>query len=541
VGETWYYFVKSYRNKANGDPEQSPRSTDIASATTGTGGTEGVVFPPTDFRGTVKDNTVDLTWTASRGSADGYYLYTKAGTTVSSTDYTKRYNTTKTTYLHDEPVSGDNSYVLVAYKYNTASGQYLYSEPTEIVTKKVGALPEDPDTGTGTRLAAPLDFLVTTTDGEAKLTWKAVDGAYGYRVHAAGPTGALVFDRSAVDFTHSSLINGEKWTYYVTAITPSGTGVTEGVPTQSYSVVIGETLNRPVDFVFTAGNRQIDLDWSDVTGAEGYVVYLNDQTLRQYVPIAYVTESNYSATGLTNDREYTFGLAAFKTINGEVHLSPRAIPITAKPTTGTPTDLDRKIAIKGTAPHGMDRSDLMAAYANHGAFDGDVDIYIQTIDSSTIAIQNALSGYAGGLSSFMIYPFDITLYQAGTYIEPVLNPGYTVTVTLPLPDELVRYREYIQVMHLDSNGILENLGSSLAEIEDTWCIQFEVLQFSPFAFVIYKDAIVEAGSGTGSFGVFAANAFGQIVNFPQAMVPFGMRLKRGRRRVYRIVRIGRKR
>jgi hypothetical protein len=537
IGETWYYYVKSFRNKIDYTVEESPRSTDVVNATTGTGGTEGVVFPPTDFRGTVNDNTVDLTWTASRGSADGYYLYVKAGSTVTPTDYTKRYNTTKTAYVHDDPVSGDNSYVLVAYKYNADSGQYLYSEPTEIITKKIGATAEDP--GTGGRLAAPLDFLVTTTDGEATLTWKSVEGAYGYRVHATGPTGALVFDRSAVNFTHTPLLNGEKWTYYVTAITPSGTGVIEGVPTQSYTITVGETLNRPVDFVFTAGNRQIDLDWSDVTGAEGYIVYLFNQTTREFVPTAYVTESNYSATGLTNDTEYTFGLAAFKTINGRIHLSPNALPLTAKPTTGTPTDLDRKIAIKGTAPYGMDRSDLMSAHANHGAFDGDVDIYIQTIDSSTKEIQNALAGYGGGLSSFVIYPFDITLYKAGTYIEPVLNPGYTVTITLPIPDELVRYREFIQVMHLDSNGTLENLRSSLAEIEDTWCIQFPVLSFSPFAFVIYKDAIVEAGSGTGSFGVFASNAFGQIVNFPPAMLPFGLRIRRGRRKVYRIVKIRR--
>ncbi|MDR0992422.1 MAG: fibronectin type III domain-containing protein [Ruminococcus sp.] len=536
IGETWYYYVKSFRNKPDGTMEESPRASDLASATTGTGGTDGVVFPPTDFRGTLNENTVDLSWTASKGSVDGYYIYTKPGKTVTSTDYTKRFNTAQTSYNHDDPVSGENSYVLVAYKYNALSGQYLYSEPTEIVTKNVGAK-SDTDSA---RLPAPLDFEVTTTDGRVELSWSAVPGATSYRVHASGPTGSVVFDRTAPGFEHTPLLNGEKWTYYVTANTGSGTGIIEGVPTQSYSVTVGVTMNQPTDFRYTAGNRQIDLEWSAVTGAQGYIVYQYNQSLLQFEPIAVVSEPKYSAMGLTNGLEYTYMVAAYKTINGRQFLSPYSMSITAVPTTGSPTDLDRKIMIRGTAPYGMDRSDLMSAAANHGAFNTDVDIFITTREESTLAIRNALSEFANGLDSFVVYPFDITLYQAGTYIEAVLNDGYTVTITLPLPDELVRYRDYIQVMHLDSNGTLENLRSSLAEIEGQWCIQFPVLSFSPFAFVIYKDQIVDAASGTGSFGWFSSNAFGQILNFPQAMLPFGIRLHRARRKVYRIRRIERK-
>jgi hypothetical protein len=94
-------------------------------------------------------------------------------------------------------------------------------------------------------------------------------------------------------------------------------------------------------------------------------------------------------------------------------------------------------------------------------------------------------------------------------------------------------------MHLDSNGTLENLRSSLAEIEGQWCIQFPVLSFSPFAFVIYKDQIVDAASGIGTFSGFASNAFGQILTFPQAMLPFGISIVRNRRKVYRIRKIDR--
>jgi fibronectin type 3 domain-containing protein len=430
------------------------------------------------------------------------------------------------------------SYVVVAYR--MTGDTYITSNPTVIrtVTTTGAPAPEEPE-AVGNKLPAPLDFTVTTTDGKVNLKWTAVADATSYRVHASGPSGKLVFDLSKAEFEHAPLLNGEKWTYYVTANTASGTGVIEGVPTQSYTVTVGVTLNQPTDFTFTAGNRQIDLEWSAVTGAEAYIVYQYNQSLMQFEPIAVVTEPKYSAMGLTNDREYTYMVAAYKTINGRQHISPYSMSVTAKPTTGAPTDLDRKIEIRGTAPYGMDRSDLMSAAANHGAFNNDVDIYITTREESTLAIRNALAGYANGLESFIIYPFDITLYNAGTYIEAMLNPGYTVTITLPLPDELVRYRDYIQVMHLDSNGTLENLRSSLAEIEGQWCIQFPVLSFSPFAFVIYKDQIVDAASGIGTFSGFASNAFGQILTFPQAMLPFGISIVKNRRKVYRIRKIDR--
>jgi hypothetical protein len=488
--------------------------------------------PPLEIDVTAGENKADVKWSAVTGAVG--YIISATGPS-GSVDITRG---PTTSYTHSNLTAGNWSYRVRAFILD--GNTRVYSDYSDTVTVTIGGGNLPGNTGTGTQLPAPLDFLVTTTDGDAALTWKSVDGAYGYRVHASGPSGNLVFDRSAPNFNHTPLLNGEKWTYYVTALSQSGSGVIEGIPTSSYTVTIGVTLNQPRDFTFTAGNRQIDLEWSDVENAEGYIVYRYNQSLMQFEPIAVVTDAKYSATGLTNDREYSYMVAAFKTINGKQYLSQYSLTVTAKPTTGSPTDLDRKITVKGTAPYGMDRSDLMGAYANHGAFDGDVDIYIQTIDSSTEAIKNALSGFANGLSSFIIYPFDITLYQAGTYIEPVLNPGYTVTITLPIPDELVRYREYIQVMHLDDNGTLENLRSSLAEVEGTWCIQFPVLDFSPFAFVIYRDQIVDVSSGTGAFGGFASYAFGQIVNFPQAMLPFGLRIQRSKRKIYRILRIGRK-
>jgi hypothetical protein len=502
---------------------------------------------PLDFTAAAQGTTgVRLTWTDAN-TPSGYIVYgkngvvTSAATIMSSPDYNSGFiSAANKSHVDTSLAAGQTrSYVVVAYR--QTGDTYIESNPTVVRTyPPSGGEVTPPGTGTGSGLAAPLDFLVATTDGTATLTWKAVENAYGYRVHASGPSGNVVFDRSTPGFTHTPLLNGEKWTYYVTALTQSGSGFIEGTPSPSYTVTIGVTLNQPQDFRFTAGNRQIDLEWTAVAGAEGYIVYQYNQSLMQFEPISVITEPKYSAMGLTNDREYTFMVAAYKTINGTQHLSQYSMSVTAKPTTGSPTDLDRKITVKGTAPYGMDRSDLMGAYANHGAFDGDVDIYIQSIDSSEQAIKNALSGFANGLSSFIIYPFDITLYQAGTFIEPVLNPGYTVTITLPLPDELVRYRDYIQVMHLNDSGTLENLRSSLAEIEGTWCIQFPVLDFSPFAFVIYKDQIIDAASGVGTFGAFASNAFGQIVNFPQAMLPFGIKIQRGKRRVFRILKIGRK-
>lgn len=71
-------------------------------------------------------------------------------------------------------------------------------------------------------------------------------------------------------------------------------------------------LTAPTSFVATAGDSQINLNWSEVPGATYYNVYesLDDLTYNLISVPATVTTSAYDVTGLTNGKVYYFKISA---------------------------------------------------------------------------------------------------------------------------------------------------------------------------------------------------------------------------------------
>ena len=235
----------------------------------------------------------------------------------------------------------------------------------------------------------------------------------------------------------------------------------------------------------------------------------------EFEPITVTSKTSYSHVGLKNGKQYTYMVAPYKTINGKRFYGDYSMSVTAIPTTGSITDMDHELIVKGTAPYGISHSEYIKAVSNHGAFDESVDIYFSTNRESTQAVRDVLKNYADGLSSFIIYPFDISIYRENTYIEVDPEDGYTVTVTMPVPDRLIAYRDYITVVHIadvtdDREQVslaedwfnnydqqLEVLPCAIVDIDNVWCVQFKCSSFSPYALVIYKEHIQDVASGGG--------------------------------------------
>ncbi|MDR0947292.1 MAG: hypothetical protein LBM87_06085 [Ruminococcus sp.] len=527
TGATWTYTVQSYITLNGSRILSAPLDVDGTAKGDGTPTEPPSTAPatPQGFKATAKSDTViDLSWVDS-SKPYGYIIYGKknaesnvtAAQIMASPDYNSGgIPASAKTYSHDNLKSGEKwSYVMVSY--NLSGNSTVESPPTVVKTATTtGVSTEDPDP-TAT-LSAPLDLVITTADGTATLTWKAVNGATSYTVYATSGNERLTFNISGTTFTHKDLLNGATWSYYVTGNKTVEGSLVHGPATPTYTVKIGVSLNQPVNFTAVSGNRQVDLSWSPVANAEGYIVYLYNQEAQEFRPVDVITASTFSAAGLINGRKYVYMVAAYKTVNGEKAVGPYSMTVTASPTLGSPQDLDTLLTVRGTAPYGMDYSELISASANHGAFDTDIDIYITTKDESTEQIKSYLNEFGNGVSDFIVYPFDITLYQADTRIEMEPNAGYTVTVTLPLPEELERYRDYIQVIHIDSVGDVEQPKTTMAEIENVWCIQFAVDSFSPFAFVIYKPQIVDVSSGFGNTAAAAGTIYTVSAVIPQAMI-----------------------
>lgn len=491
-GDRYTYRVLAYK-EISGETVYSPWS-DEAWVIVG-----DPLDSPKDFMGTTKDGQVDLKWSASKG-AEGYELYfRKNGGAWEHIDVSKP------GFQHIGLGNGDRyEYYVTAYK--TVNGERVYSGESNHLIFKIG---DDLD--------SPKDFNAITTDGQVSLTWSAVKGAEGYILYAYGGGRSYQFDLSRPSYLHTGLSNGDNWTYYVVAYkTVNGTRVYSS-PTKSITVTTGISLNSVVDLKATAGNRQIDLSWSKVNGAEGYVVYLYNAKTMEFEAITVITDTKYSHTGLKNGQKYTYMIAAYKTINGERFYGEYSMSVSATPSTGLDTDIDNTLTIRGTTPYGISHSEYIDASANHAAFDEPVDVYFTTNRESTEAVKDVLKHYADGLKSFVIYPFDISIYSEGTKIEVDPNDGYTVTITMPIPDRLIAYRDYITVVHIgdglaDTEEIsagdaedwirtadttLEVLPCAVVDIDNVWCVQFVCSSFSPYALVIYKDHISDVSSGGG--------------------------------------------
>jgi uncharacterized repeat protein (TIGR02543 family) len=101
-------------------------------------------------------------------------------------------------------------------------------------------------------------------------------------------------------------------------------------------------------------------------------------------------------------------------------------------------------------------------------------------------------GFAAGDE---VYPFDISLYVKGTNQKTRPEPGYSVTVWLPIPTGLVEVRERIAVVHKSESGALTMLDSRLEQKDGVWYIVFETTEFSPYALVVRRGESYDGTDG----------------------------------------------
>lgn len=503
-GQTYSYYVVPYRSSILSDGTIQYFEGDRSNIETVTiGGTVGMAV---DLVATSGDKQIKLDWSDVTG-ADGYMVYARCD------GKTETFNVTKSEFLHTGLTPGKTYYYyVVAYK--NINGSVVYGSQSVTVSAVVGG-----------SVATPTDFTVTTNENSAILSWTKVTGVSGYTVYGVSDSGkTLEIDVSKNSYVHSGLTEGETWSYYVVAYKLDNNQKIVSGKTNTITVRIGASFPPPSDLVATPGNRTVALKWTTTKGVDGYIVYVYDDNTGDFQPLSIVSKGSYEHTGLKNGKKYTYMVAGYKFMNGTRVIGDYSLAVSAIPTSGNAADVDYTINIKGTAPYGISHSELISAAANHEAFDDPVDAYFSVNDESTRAVKEVLRGYANGLKSFIVYPFDISLYLENTLIEVEPNDGFNVTFTVPVPDVMKDYRDYITVIHLKDDGTdviddtvsdnifinstdLEVLPSAIVDVGGVWCVQFTTASCSPFAFVIYKDNLdnVTSGSGTSSSGGYTGS------------------------------------
>lgn len=76
-------------------------------------------------------------------------------------------------------------------------------------------------------------------------------------------------------------------------------------------------LNRPSNLTATPGNESVLLKWDPVEGAEGYRIYINDNTTKRYNPIKYTTVPEKVIYSLNNNIEYQFKVRSYLLESGK--------------------------------------------------------------------------------------------------------------------------------------------------------------------------------------------------------------------------------
>ena len=113
----------------------------------------------------------------------------------------------------------------------------------------------------------------------------------------------------------------------------------------------------------------------------------------------------------------------------------------------------------------------------NSAFGQSVEVKITDSTES----QNEIFKLAG--TDGEVYPFDISLYSKGSNEKIQPKDGYSVKITLPVPEKLLNDKDKIKVVY-SKDGKLETLKSELIEKDGKWYIVFETSHFSPYALVV---------------------------------------------------------
>lgn len=486
---------------------------------------------------TGSDGAITLKWDKTSGASGYFVQYTDVG----SDQWNELAAVTGTEYVHTGLSNG------TTYKYRVIPYVLLYNGDKAY---NQSALTQSGGTqmGTaGTYFAAPLDLTADTGDNSVTLKWSAVEDADGYQVCIRNYIGDFIeLDRVTKNTAiHTGIPSGTTLTYAVRAFKEVSGQLVYGDYSIPRTVTVGVYLSAPTDVTATAGDAKIDLKWTAVSGAEGYVVYSYNSANMAFAPVGIVSKNSFSHTGLVNGYTYTYMIAAYKTVDGETKYSSYSLAVSGVPQGKTSSTSSKKddnssvsdyrIYITGTAPSGMSNTNVISAFAENGAFDTDIDLRFSVNGFTVTSVQNVLEFYGQGLESFIIFPFDISLYEHDTDKAAEINPGYYVTVTVPVPDMMLGYLDDITVIHVSDYDTLEILPMTRVEIAGVECVQFTASDFSPFALVVYApDAVEDMSSGeaqpfVGSEG-FVQSGFSAVLRCTYLPELYS---RRKRNRIYR--------
>ncbi|MCZ8515513.1 S-layer homology domain-containing protein [Paenibacillus filicis] len=303
VGTTYYYVVVTNTN--NG---QTSTATSNAVAVTVNPATPNITAQPTGATVNVgaTSPSLSVTATVSDGGTLSYQWY--SNTTNSNAGGIVVSGATNASYAAPTTVVGSTTYYYVVVT-NTTNGQ------TSTATSNAVAVTVNPARPSITAQPKGATVNVGATSPSLSITATVNDGgtlSYQWYATNSNIEGTAVSGATNASYAAPTTVVGT--TYYYVVVINTNNGRTAIARSNVVAVTVNPaTPSAPTALSATAGNGQVTLTWSGVSGAVTYSVY-EGMASGSYgsTPVATVTGSTYSyqATGLTNGTTYYFVVKA---------------------------------------------------------------------------------------------------------------------------------------------------------------------------------------------------------------------------------------
>ena len=167
--------------------------------------------------------------------------------------------------------------------------------------------------GSGTQPPpAPTGLVATAGSNQVGLTWTSALGATSYNVKrgttSGGPYSTIAPGVTATSHTDTTAVNGTTYYYVVSAV--NGGGESPNSAEASATPQAPSAPPAPTNLTASAGKKKITLNWNASAGATSYNVKRSTTNGGPYSPVATVTSTTLTNTGLTSGVTYYYVVTA---------------------------------------------------------------------------------------------------------------------------------------------------------------------------------------------------------------------------------------